>query len=208
MTPSQRRVSRIVAWILTLAGGWALGYWAAIVLGARLYQAAKGREFSGTLRVKAADAPPPRSGAKSDSLAEGSAIGRLAIPRLGLSTIVVEGAGEHDLDLAVGHVPGTSLPGEAGNTGIAGHRDTFFRPLRFIRNNDVISVTTSEGQYQYRVVSTEIVNPDDVRVLYPTKTETLTLVTCYPFFFVGPAPRRFIVRAQRLGPSARTEQRL
>lgn len=207
MTPSRRRVSRIVAWILTLAGVWALGYWAATVLGSRLYQAAKGREFSRALRVKAADAAPPRGEAKASSLAEGSAIGRLSIPRLGLSTIVVEGAGEHDLDVAVGHIPGTSLPGEAGNTGIAGHRDTFFRPLRFVRTNDVISLTTSSGEYQYRVVSTEIVTPDDVRVLYPTKTEVLTLVTCYPFFFVGPAPRRFIVRAQRLGPSARVEQR-
>jgi len=112
--------------------------------------------------------------------------------------MVVEGAGERDLKLAAGHVPGTSLPGEAGNAGIAGHRDTFFRSLRLIRKNDAISVTTSSGEYQYRVVSIEIVEPDDVQVLYPTKTEMLTLVTCYPFYFVGPAPRRFIIQAERI----------
>jgi sortase A len=112
--------------------------------------------------------------------------------------MVIEGIGKRDLELAVGHIPGTAMPGEAGNAGIAGHRDTFFRPLRLIRENDALSVTTSSGEFQYRVVSTEIVRPDDVRVLYPTKTEMLTLVTCYPFYFVGAAPRRFIIRAQRI----------
>jgi sortase A len=196
------RVARAVQWTLALAGAWALGYCAAVFIGAKIYQAAAAREFSRALQTQAAKAARSTREVRALSLAEGSAIGRLAIPRLGLSMMVVEGAGERDLELAVGHIPGTSLPGEAGNAGIAGHRDTFFRPLRFIRKNDDISVTTSSGEYRYRVVSTEIVKPDDVRVLYPSKTEMLTLVTCYPFNFVGPAPRRFIIRAERLGSSS------
>ena len=81
---------------------------------------------------------------------------------------------------------------------ISAHRDTFFRPLRNIRQDDVITVTTPLGEYRYRVVSTSVVGPDDVAVLNPTATEILTLVTCYPFYFVGPAPERFIVRAERV----------
>ncbi len=80
--------------------------------------------------------------------------------------------------------------------GIAGHRDTFFRPLRHIRTNDVITLITSSGEFRYRVISTQIVEPDDVRVLLPAETETLTLVTCYPFTFVGSAPKRFIIQAE------------
>jgi len=126
----------------------------------------------------------------------GSAVAMLAIPRLGMSTVVVEGAGEHELKLGPGHVRGTSLPGDGGNVGVAGHRDTFFRPLRLIGKNDTIQMTTHDREYLYKVVSTEIVRPEDVRVLYPTGREVLTLITCYPFDFVGAAPKRFIVRAE------------
>jgi LPXTG-site transpeptidase (sortase) family protein len=107
----------------------------------------------------------------------------------------VEGAGQHELKLGPGHIRTTALPGEGGNVGIAGHRDTFFRPLRFIRRGDTIELITYEREREYRVVSTEIVNPTDTRVLLPTSRETLTLVTCYPFTFIGAAPKRFIVRA-------------
>jgi sortase A len=100
--------------------------------------------------------------------------------------------------VAPGHIPGTPLPGQSGNVTIAGHRDTFFRPLRLIRKNDTMKLTTLRGEDQYRVVSTDIVAPDDIHVLYPTGRNTLTLVTCYPFYYVGPAPRRFIVRAERV----------
>ena len=101
------------------------------------------------------------------------------------------------MSLGPGHIPGTPLPGEAGNVAIAGHRDTFFRPLRLIRKNDTIILTTDRGEDQYHVVSTSIVRPDEIQVLYPTGRDTLTLVTCYPFDYVGPAPNRFIVRAER-----------
>ncbi len=125
-------------------------------------------------------------------------IGRLEIPRLGLSVMLMEGDDPKILRRAVGHIPGTPLPGQTGNVAFSGHRDTFFRPLRNIRENDIIVVTTLEGQYRYRVVSTSVVAPDDVAVLNgAVPGEILTLVTCYPFYFIGAAPDRFIVRAER-----------
>jgi sortase A len=125
-------------------------------------------------------------------------IGRVAIPRLGLSAILIEGDDAKTLRRAVGHIPGTPLPGQPGNVALTGHRDTFFRPLRNIRANDIIVVTTLQGEYRYRVVSTRVVSPGDVGVLKSSADEILTLVTCYPFYFVGAAPDRFIVRAERL----------
>jgi sortase A len=111
--------------------------------------------------------------------------------------MVVEGVDDNDLKRAVGHIPGTALPGESGNVGIAGHRDTFFRPLRSIQLDDTITVSTLQGSSRYRVVSTNVVRPEDIQVLYPTGRATLTLVTCFPFDYVGSAPKRFIVRADR-----------
>src|SRR5690242_1965432 len=130
--------------------------------------------------------------------AGGGLIGRIEIPRLGLSVVVVEGIGKTTLRRAVGHIPGTALPGQPGNVGISGHRDTFFRPLRNIQQNDVITLTTLLGEYRYRVVSIKVVGPSDVAVLDPSGNEILTLVTCYPFYFVGAAPERYIVRAERV----------
>ena len=129
---------------------------------------------------------------------EGGLIGRLAISRLGISVMVMEGDSEIMLRRAAGHIVGTAAPGQPGNVGIAAHRDSFFRPLRNIRDDDVITLTTPGGEFRYRVVSTSIVRPDDVSVLDSDSHEILTLVTCYPFYFVGPAPDRFIVRAERI----------
>ena len=125
-------------------------------------------------------------------------IGRMEVPRLSLSVIVIEGTDKPTLRRAAGHIVGTGLPGRPGNIGIAAHRDTFFRPLRNIRLEDVITLTTLRGEYRYRVVSTKVVSPESVEVLKPDGNEILTLVTCYPFYFVGPAPNRFIVRAERV----------
>jgi sortase A len=125
-------------------------------------------------------------------------LGRIEIPRLGVSVVVVEGTGDVTLRRAAGHIDGTGLPGQIGNVGIAAHRDTFFRPLQNIQNDDLITLATSRGEYRYRVVSTKVVSPDDVGVLDPDGNEILTLVTCYPFNFVGAAPDRFIVRAARV----------
>lgn len=124
-----------------------------------------------------------------------SLIGRLEIPRLDLSVMVREGADNGILRKAVGHIPGTALPGAIGNVALAGHRDTFFRPLREIKKGDTIDLQTERGTYQYVVESTQIVGPRDVGVLAASGGETLTLVTCYPFYYVGSAPKRFIVHA-------------
>ena len=125
-------------------------------------------------------------------------IGRIEITRVGLSAVVVEGTDNATLRRAAGHIQGTAVPGQPGNIGIAAHRDTFFRPLRNVRLNDIVTLTTVRAEYVYRVVSTRVVGPHEVSVLNPSKQEILTLVSCYPFYFVGPAPHRFIVRAERV----------
>ena len=125
-------------------------------------------------------------------------IGRMEVVRLGVTVMVVEGTSDKTLRRAVGHIAGTALPGQIGNVGIAGHRDTFFRPLRNIRADDIILLSTLRGEYRYRVVSTRIVSPDNISVLDSDSHEVLTLVTCYPFYFLGSAPDRFIVRAERI----------
>jgi sortase A len=112
--------------------------------------------------------------------------------------MISEGIGRRTLQHAVGHVPGTSLPGLQGNVVLAGHRDTFFRGLRNIHPDDEITLTTLDGSHLYRVDSTQVVEPDDTELLGATRDDFLTLVTCYPFYFVGPAPKRFIVRARRI----------
>jgi LPXTG-site transpeptidase (sortase) family protein len=124
-----------------------------------------------------------------------SVVGRIEIPRVRLKTMILEGVSQRTLALAVGHIPGTALPGKTGNVGLAGHRDTFFRSLAGIHLNDAIVLTTLEGTYQYRVKSCQVVGPRDTGVLADSNTPALTLVTCYPFHYVGPAPKRFIVHA-------------
>jgi sortase A len=127
-----------------------------------------------------------------------SVLGRLEIPRIALKTMVLEGISPRTLALAVGHIPGTALPGRSGNVGIAGHRDTFFRELRNVRQGDEIVLTTMEGSWTYEVVSCEVVQSADTRVLEESDQPGMTLVTCYPFSYVGPAPERFVIHARRI----------
>jgi sortase A len=110
---------------------------------------------------------------------------------------VLPGTDDVTLDRAVGHIEGTAAPDAAGNVGIAGHRDGFFRGLKDITQGDLIELVTLQDTVAYRVEKTWIVDPTDVSVLDPTPGRALTLVTCYPFYFVGSAPQRFIVRAVR-----------
>lgn len=177
-------------WVLLSAGVALLGYCAYVIADAWWFQERESRTLELTLK---APGPPPRPDA---SMMHGL-IGRIDIGRLGVSVMVLEGFDGKTLRRGAGHIPGTALPGQPGNVGISAHRDTFFRPLRNIRGGDVITVTTLDGEYQYKVVSTKIVSPRDVSVLNPTGGEELTLVTCYPFYYVGAAPERFIVRAVR-----------
>src|SRR5579871_4734949 len=126
----------------------------------------------------------------------GETIGRIEIPRLHMSEVVLEGDSSKILRVAAGHIGGTALPGTTGNVGIAAHRDTVFRELRNIRPKDGIVLTTSYGTFRYIVDKLEIVDPHDVQVLHPTTDSELTLVTCYPFTYIGSAPKRFIVHAR------------
>jgi sortase A len=122
-------------------------------------------------------------------------LAQILIPRIGLSAVVLEGDDDRTLRLGPGHIAGTAIPGQAGNIAIAGHRDTFFRPLRKVRVGDEITLVAHGGRLRYRVTSLRVVSPDDVSILDPTVRSSLTLVTCYPFWVLGPAPDRFIVRA-------------
>jgi sortase A len=197
---------RILLWLqraLAVASIALLGYCAFALLDSWIFQERQGNDLDRLLRDGRAASVTPATGSPLTPqdlpmVAADGLIGRMEIPRLSLSTVVAEGIDKRTLRRAVGHIPGTALPGQRGNVGIAGHRDTFFRSLKDIHVEDIIVVTTLWGEYRYRVVSSRVVSPDDVAVLHPTNNEVLTLVTCYPFYFVGPAPDRFIVRAERV----------
>jgi sortase A len=133
----------------------------------------------------------------------GTLLGRLEAPSVQLSATLLEGSDDATLSRGAGHIEDTALPGQGGNIGIAGHRDTVFRPLRRVHVGDALSLTTPDRIYRYRISKTSIVGPDDVYVLDPTRDPTLTLVTCYPFEFVGHAPKRFIVQAELVEERAR-----
>ena len=124
----------------------------------------------------------------------------LRISKIGLEVAVLPGTDDFVLNRAVGHIENTALPGTDGNSGIAGHRDGFFRGLKDIAVGDAIELETVDSRQMYRVERTWVVYPEDVSVLDPTPTRSLTLVTCYPFYFIGSAPQRFIVRATRAEP--------
>jgi len=126
----------------------------------------------------------------------------LRIPKIRLEVAVLHGTDDVTLNRAVGHIDDTALPGTDGNSGIAGHRDGFFRGLKDIGPEDAIELETLRGKEVYRVERTWVVDPEDVSVLDPTPTRSLTLVTCYPFYHVGPAPQRYIVRAVRADMAA------
>jgi len=127
----------------------------------------------------------------------GEPVGRIEIPRLHMSVMILEGTAPRLLRMAAGHIGGTALPGRAGNIGIAAHRDALFRPLKDIRHQDKIVLTTSYGTFRYVVVEVEIVDPTDVQVLHSTADPELTLITCYPFTYLGAAPKRFVVHARQ-----------
>ena len=185
---------RVVPIILILVGVLCLAWFGVHVAqrarSQRQQQVALNREMS-----RAAAAPP--SPATPRVPADG-VVGRLEIPRIHLSAIVAEGDDEKTLDTAVGHLPDTALPWEGSNSVLAGHRDALFRPLRNIRVGDDIRLTTPRGTFAYRVREMYVTTPDNLGVLAPTDDAELTLLTCYPFHYIGPAPKRYIVRAERV----------
>ncbi len=140
---------------------------------------------------------PKRIQAYRDSLlsASSSPLAVLEISKVKIRVPVFEGTDDLTLNRGAGRIAGTAMPGVPGNIGIAGHRDGFFRGLKDISVGDEVDLVTTTGRVTYVVDQLEIVNPEDVRVLQPRAVSSLTLVTCYPFYFVGDAPQRFIVHA-------------
>ena len=190
------RSNPVLRWsrnVFLIIGLLALSYVGYALLDARLYQAKQARRFERALK----ETNLARTESPGIAVSGGSTLGRIEISSVGLTAMILEGTDEGTLRLAVGHIPGTPLPGRQGNVALAGHRDTFFRGLRDIRVNDEITLTTLSGSYNYRVDSTKVVKPEETEVLKDA-ADTLTLVTCYPFNFVGSAPKRFIVRARRI----------
>lgn len=185
---------KIIANTFAAAGLLLLGYWTVECVRARLFQAQEGLRLETEIQTETRTQSALRPAVHKAEM--GPAIARVEMARVGLSAVVVEGAERQMLKLGPGHVRGTALPGEGGNVALAGHRDTFFRPLRFARKGDLVDLITAQGEYRYRVLWTKIVAPDDTWVLDSTGRETVTLITCYPFDFVGPAPKRFVVRAE------------
>jgi sortase A len=201
---------RWLRFLFLAVGILALSYCAVVLLDRWAFQAYQTWRFERALDAQTSGRTPPPS-ASSPLPAQaadraravsfgidgraGSPLGRIEISSIGLAAMIMEGVDGRTLRHAVGHIPGTPLPGQRGNVALAAHRDTFFRGLRNIHKDDEITLTTLHGSYRYRVDSTQIVEPDDIEVLNATADDCLTLVTCYPFYFVGPAPKRFIVRA-------------
>ena len=188
-----RRATRLATWVLLATGLIALGYAAYVVADAYTYQATERKRFEQATN-DAAEVPASNA---VTALLEGEVIGEIQIRRLGLTAVVAQGESAATLRRAVGHLSDTALPGELGNVVLAGHRDTFFRPLKGVRPGDAITLKTQEGDFEYLVESSAVVRPSNIEVLEPSGGRTLTLITCFPFSYVGSAPDRFIVRARQ-----------
>jgi len=215
--PSLRWIERA----LIVIGVLCVGIWAWSWIDAQIYQyrenklleqaanvrtAASETDSLGTFREASMPPAPKEKKKRSEPGEQGSLVGRIEIPRIGVSAIVLEGVDKKTLRRGVGRIPETAMPGDDGNVGLAAHRDSFFRGLKDIRKNDIITLKTLESTYYYRVDWTEIVLPEDTHVLAGSGAPELTLVTCYPFYYVGSAPKRFIVRAERIDETAAQQE--
>lgn len=187
------RVLHGIRYLFFITGIVALGYVVLTLLDARLYQASAKRSLASQIQME----PEQTATQPKPAVKMGDVLGRMDIPRLSLSIAILQGTNSRTLRRGAGHIEGTPLPGEAGNSAIAGHRDTFFRELKDIRANDEIQLQTTTGLFHYEVDWVKVVPPNDVSVLSPSTESVLTLVTCYPFYFVGPSPNRFVVRAHK-----------
>ncbi len=186
-----------------------LGFYSYEYVERALYQTYESREFDRALNRGAAAVAHSRFSQNPISPpgrpSPTALIGRLSVPRLHLSAMVREGVDRKTLKLAVGHIPGTALPGQAGNICVAGHRDTFFRGLKDSKPGDLIEFSTLGGDFQYVVELLAIVDPDNAGALAPSSENVLTMVTCYPFYYVGAAPKRYVVRARQVSPQGLTQ---
>jgi sortase A len=208
-TPSR---SNVLKWIerALWTGGIAIGAWTLVVLAQNWYWArvpipSEPASIPSARRLPGEDPSETSgtSGRSSRRVEAGAWLARLEAPAVRLKATVLEGSDDRTLRRAAGHIEYTPRPGEPGNIGIAGHRDTTFYPLRNLQVGDHLTLTTAKTVYEYRVARVWVVEPEDIRVLDPTSEPALTLVTCYPFTFVGNAPKRFIVRARLLSQRTR-----
>jgi len=191
----RRRGLRLAEFVLLAAGLAILGYCGAELLNSHIQQARGARELERQVDRTQLDQTwrnPPAT------ITDGTPVGEVEIPKLHLSAVVFQGTSDGILAEGVGHLAASAFPGQAGNVVLAAHRDTFFRSLRHIRRGDLVQVTTPYGVRTYAVDSTEVVKPTETGVMASTATPTLTLITCYPFYYVGHAPKRFIVRARQV----------
>jgi len=201
-------------YVLFTIGGLALAYYGFVAIGTGFYQAQLTKQFerdlvnvpvafpsserpstlldTGTPLMRAT---PSNPSGEVLSRRSGVVLGQIEIRKIGLAAMILEGTDNQTLRHAVGHLRDTALPGQRGNVAIAGHRDTFFRGLRNITQSDEITLTTLHGSFHYVVDFSEIVGPEQTSVLAPSNDSILTLVTCYPFSYIGPAPKRLVVRA-------------
>jgi sortase A len=201
------RLAERVAWALALG---TLAVWTAANVAGRTgavqdikrFEAAKSATAAASPDLSLWDAERIREWRASLTQPAPPPLGILRIPKLHLEVAILPGTDEFVLNRGVGHIDDTAMPGADGNAGIAGHRDGFFRGLKDIAAGDAIDLETRDGHQTYLVERTWIVQPEDVSVLDPTPARSLTLVTCYPFYFIGPAPQRFIVRAVRAEPGS------
>ena len=190
-----RTVKLVLPYLLIAAGAVLVYQGARVYLQSKLGQTEAQRQFvehsSGEpAETESGVAAPPQ---------DGEAIAKLTIPRLDTELYVVEGDDDKDLRLGPGHLPGTAMPGADGNCVIAGHRDTHFRVLKDLKKGDEIILETSHGDFRYRVEDTRVVPPTNTKPLLPTSDAELHLITCYPFYYIGSAPKRFVVQAELEG---------
>lgn len=216
-TSSGDRAGRVIDWLeplLLIAGATAL-IWCGIIVADRFLAQREARTgFEAALPAEEElvepppappPSPPPETGVQPREQAvvrARAAIAALSIPRVQLSAMVLQGSDARTLLRGPGHLEHTADPGDGGNVVIAGHRDSFFRPLRHVQLGDDIFLQTRKGRFHYRVTSLRVVEPHEVSVIAPTSDEVLTLITCYPFTVIGHAPDRFIVRAARVADGA------
>jgi len=184
---------RCMRGLLFITGAIAISYVALTLIHAKLYQ--KAADI--TLDKQISAQQQHRVTLHSEDARQGDVLGRIEIPRLGVKIAILEGTSARTLRLGVGHIKGTALPGEQGNSGIAGHRDTFFRSLKGIRTKDEIRIQSAAGNARYQVDWVRVVAPDDTGVLGSADENSITLITCYPFDLIGAAPERFAVHAYK-----------
>jgi sortase A len=189
---SGRSVLRVVQYLLLLIAVVCLSWYGWRMYGIRRAQSEL------TAEIHKQDAPDKPDGRDLNVLPANGIIGEMQIPRLKLTAPVKVGDDEGVLDFSIGYLPDTPLPWMPGNSAFAAHRDRLFRPLKDIHAGDAIKLSTTHGDLNYRVVKTLIVKPKDVWVLDPLPNVDLTLITCYPFYYVGSAPNRFIVQAEKV----------